>query len=216
MDLLSPSVLLRAYRAGLFPMADAERGGHIGLYRADPRAIIPIERFRVPRSVARAMRTRPFEVRLDTAFAEVVRACAEGREDGVWLTEELAGAYERLHRAGIAHSVECWTHDRLVGGLFGVALGGLFTSESMFHRADDAGNQALVAAGRHLVSRGFVLWDIQMASPHTERFGARLISADDYDRRLEAALAVECSFGPDALGPETRRAEDRPAGRSDG
>lgn len=194
MDLLSPTVLVRAYRAGLFPMADSSEGGRIGLYRADPRAVIPIDGFRIPRSVARAIRRHGFEIRVDGAFSEVVRACAEGRSDGVWLTEELAGAYDELHRAGVAHSVESWNAGRLVGGLFGVAIGGLFTSESMFHRAPDAGNHALVGTATHLAERGYALWDIQLASAHTERFGAQLISAEEYDRRLASALALERTF----------------------
>lgn len=201
MDLLSPGVLLRAYRAGFFPMADSDHGGQIGLYRADPRAIIPIERFRVPRSVARAIRRRRYEIRIDAAFGSVIAACATGRADGEWLSPDLAAAYERLHQSGYAHSVECWEQGRLVGGLFGVALGGLFTSESMFHTAPDAGNQALVATAEHLAARRYALWDIQMSSPHTARFGATLVGADEYERHLERALEVPCTFGSTPLAP---------------
>lgn len=195
MDPLAPATLVGAYRAGLFPMADSERGGAVGFYRADPRAVIPLERFRIPRTVARSLRRQRIDIRIDADFAGVVGACASRRgDDGVWLTEELAAAYVRLHRLGIAHSVEAWSGGFLVGGLFGVALGGLFTSESMFHRADDAGNAALVATARHLAVRGFVLWDIQMSSAHTERFGATLVPAADYERRLRDALSVSARF----------------------
>lgn len=213
MDLLSPTVLVRAYRAGLFPMADSDQGGRIGLYRADPRAVLPIDGFRIPRSVARGIRRRSYEIKLDEAFPEVVRACAAGRSDGVWLTEELAGAYDELHRAGVAHSVESWEGGRLVGGLFGVAIGGLFTSESMFHRAADAGNHALVGAAAHLAGRGYTLWDIQVASAHTERFGATVIGADEYDRRLAGALALDRAFDPEDAAKPARHTDLGVSGR---
>lgn len=193
-SILSPATLVRAYASGLFPMADSRRGGAVALYTADPRGIIPIESFRVPRSVARAVRRAPYEIAVDRDFASVVSACAEGREDGVWLSPELAGAYRRLHALGLAHSVECWEGGLLVGGLFGVALGGLFTSESMFHRAPDAGSLALVAAASRLRERGFALWDIQMTSPHTRRFGAVDIDAGEYEVRLSRALGRRRSF----------------------
>jgi leucyl/phenylalanyl-tRNA--protein transferase len=180
-------------------MADPEQGGRIAYYTADPRGVIPLGRFRIPRSVARAIRRRGAgdRILLDAAFAEVVAGCAEGRADGAWLTDELADAYCRLHSAGVAHSVECWRAGRLVGGLFGVALGGLFTSESMFHRATDAGNAVLVATAAHLMRRSFVLWDIQMASAHTRRFGAEEISAEEYARRLRRALVLARRFAPE-------------------
>lgn len=170
---------------------DAEGAtGPVGLYECDPRAVMPIEGFRVPRSVRRALRRGRYAIRVDAAFAEVVAGCA-GRREGVWLTPRLGAAYIRLHRLGLAHSVEAWDAGGLRGGLFGVALGGLFTSESMFHRATDAGNAALVGAARLLAEGGFALWDVQMATEHTRRFGAEEISPADYRRRLRAALAVE-------------------------
>jgi leucyl/phenylalanyl-tRNA--protein transferase len=164
--------------------------GPVGLYECDPRAVMPIAGFRVPRSVRRALRRRPYAIRVDAAFAEVVAACAADRE-GVWLTPRLADAYAELHRCGVAHSVEAWDAGGLQGGLFGVALGGLFTSESMFHRADDAGSAALVGAAGLLAAGGFALWDVQMASAHTRRFGAEEIAPADYRRRLRAALAAD-------------------------
>ena len=169
--------------------------GPVGFYSAEPRAVLPVEGFRVPRSVARALRRRPYETRVDGDFAGVARACAEGRS-GVWLTPRLIAAYERLHALGIAHSVECWHEGRLVGGLFGVALGGLYTSESMFHRAPDAGSWALVAAHRRLAERGFALWDVQMASPHVARFGLEELSEEEYLARLAAALVLRPRFAP--------------------
>ena len=186
-----PDEMLAAYSAGWFPM---DIDGHIGFYEFSPRAIIPLDGFRVPRSVRRALREDPFEVRLDTAFAQVVAECAAPREGGEWLSPSLATAYQQLHAAGDAHSVEVWFADRLVGGLFGVALGGLFTSESMFHRVANAGNAALVAAHEHLTRRGYTLWDIQMTSSHTVRFGAQELSPADYRRLLRPALALPVTF----------------------
>lgn len=183
---------MRAYAAGLFPMAGED--GVIRLYEADPRAVIPVETPRVPRSVARARRRRGYRIAVDRDFPAVVQACRERRDDGEWLSPALAAAYVRLHGHGLAHSVECWDGEDLVGGLFGVALGGLFTSESMFHRAPDAGSLAIVATAERLREHGFLLWDVQMASPHTARFGAVEIPAEEYRRRLAAALSVRRAF----------------------
>lgn len=187
---LDPAELLAAYAEGWFPM---DIDGRVGLYECDPRAVVPVGSARVPRSVARAERREGFEIRLDTAFAEVVAACG-GPRSGEWLTPRLADAYLALHRIGVAHSVESWRGGRLAGGLFGVALGGLFTSESMFHREGDAGNAALAATVRLLRRAGFVLWDVQMWSGHVGRFGAVNVSPDEYRERLAAALAVPAVF----------------------
>jgi leucyl/phenylalanyl-tRNA--protein transferase len=192
-DPIDPQQLLAGYVAGWFPM---DVDGDVGFYETDPRAIIPIDGFRVPRSVARALRGAPFEIRIDAAFDEVVASCGGQRHGGAWLTPRLADVYSSLQRAGYAHSVEAWRDGRLAGGLFGVALGGLFTSESMFHRESDAGSAALVATHRHLVERGFALWDIQMASHHTERFGAAGVSPARYRDLLEQALALPVRFAP--------------------
>ena len=164
--------------------------GPVGLYTCDPRGVLPIEGFRVPRSVRRALRARRYAIRVDGAFTEVAAACAGPRAGGTWLTPRLVAAYVRLHRTGWAHSIEAWDGDRLAGGLFGVALGGLFTSETMFHRAPDAGNAALVGAARLLGEAGFTLWDIQMTSPHTLRFGALALTPEEYRGRLADALDV--------------------------
>ena len=182
---------MTAYAAGWFPM---DVDGRIGFYECDPRAVIPIDGFRVPRSVGRALRGGAFEARLDTAFEEVVAACGGRRQGGAWLSRRLAVAYCDAHAAGLAHSVEIWSEGRLVGGLFGIALGGLFTSESMFHRTPDAGSAALVATHSHLLARRFTLWDIQMSSPHTLRFGAVDLTPREYRRRLADALPLKRSF----------------------
>jgi leucyl/phenylalanyl-tRNA--protein transferase len=193
---LAPEALIAAYRRGWFPMDEPGARGPVGLFDADPRGIIPIEGFRVPRTVARRLRTAGYEIRVDAAFDEVAAACSVRPGQGTWLTPRLAAAYGRLHRRGLAHSVEAWREGRLCGGLFGVTLGGLFSSETMFHRAPDAGNAALVAAARLLAERGFVLWDIQMTSAHTERFGAVEIPRSEYRRRLREALRLERTLTP--------------------
>jgi leucyl/phenylalanyl-tRNA---protein transferase len=190
---LSPAALLDAYARGWFPMDEPGARGPVALYEADPRGVIPLERFRVPRSVARGLRRAGYEIRVDAAFDRVAAACSVRRE-GTWLTPRLVAAYCRLHRIGVAHSVEAWRGGRLRGGLFGVALGGTFSSETMFHWGPDAGNAVLVATARLLADRGFVLWDIQMVSAHTARFGAVEVPAPRYARLLRSALTLERSL----------------------
>ena len=146
-------------------MDEAGARGAVGLYTCDPRGVLPIEGFRVPRSVRRALRARRYAIRVDAAFAEVAAACAGTRSGGMWLTPRLMAAYVRLHRRGSGAQRGGLGRRPPGGGLFGVALGGLFTSETMFHRAPDAGNAALVGAAGLLADAGFALWDIQMTSP---------------------------------------------------
>ena len=193
---LAPEALLAGYVNGWFPMDEPGASGPVGMFEADPRAVLPIGGFRIPRSVRRAERARPFEIRVDTAFWEVADACAEREHDGIWLTPRLVRAYVALHRRGHAHSVEAWCDGRLSGGLFGVALGGMFSSETMFHRAPHAGNAALVATAGLLAQAGFSLWDIQATSEHTLRFGAQELAPPEYRRRLRRALRER----PEPLG----------------
>lgn len=185
---LAPRELLAAYAGGWFPMDEPGAAGPVAMYEADPRGVIPVDGFRTPRSVRRALRGAPYEIRVDASFDAVAAACAVRPGEGVWLTPRLARAYGTLYRLGVAHSVEAWRDGRLCGGLFGVALGGLFSSESMFHRAPDAGNAVLVGTVALLRRAGFSLWDIQVTSPHTERFGAVGITPAEYRRRLRRAL----------------------------
>lgn len=184
---LTPQLLLNAYSQGIFPMAEDDV---IYWYDPDPRTIIPLETFHVPRSLARTIRRSRFEVRADTAFRAVMEACAEpapGREV-TWINEEIITAYCELHALGFAHSVETWQDGVLVGGLYGVSLGGLFAGESMFSRATDASKVALVHLVERLRRGGFVLLDTQFMTNHLQRFGAIEIPRAEYQARLIHAL----------------------------
>jgi leucyl/phenylalanyl-tRNA--protein transferase len=199
--------VLEGYASGIFPMARAD--GAIEWWRPDPRGIIPLDEFHVPSSLARVVRSGRFALATDVAFEEVMRACADRPE--TWISEDIIRCYTELHRMGVAHSVECRGADgTLVGGLYGVALGGAFFGESMFSRAANASKVALV----HLVDRmrrgNFVLLDVQFQTDHLERFGAVEIRHDEYMKRLEVALRVPARWHaadahPDGGGP-------RPAG----
>lgn len=186
---LAPGTLLAAYRRGLFPMPEPE-SRTITWWCPVERGILPLDRLRVSRSLRRSCRR--FEVRVDTAFDQVVSACADPRRDGGWIDEQIAAAYGDLHRLGWAHSVETWQDDRLVGGLYGVALGGLFAGESMFHRVTDASKVALVALVDLLRDEmaDQRLLDVQWVTPHLARLGAVSLSRAAYLQRLARALEV--------------------------
>lgn len=191
---LDPNTLIAGYCYGVFPMADEE--GNIHWCAPDPRAIIPLETFHVPRRLMRTFRKGEFEIRVDSDFATVIRECARpapGRH-GTWISPELIDAYEQLHAMGFAHSVETWQDGVLVGGLYGVALRGLFAGESMFSRQPDASKIALVALVNRLRAGGFVLLDTQFLTPHLARFGAIEIPRQEYHARLVHALAVQARF----------------------
>jgi len=189
---LTPEGVLLAYRHGIFPMAD-ERSGETLWFRPDPRAVIRLGGFHVSRSLARTLRRGVFEVRVDTDFEGVMRGCAD-RPEGTWISERFVEVYGALHRAGRAHSVETWRGGRLCGGTYGVALGGAFMAESMFHRETDASKVALAALVQRLRERGFALLDVQYVTPHLESLGAIEIVRREYERRLEHALALPCTF----------------------
>jgi leucyl/phenylalanyl-tRNA--protein transferase len=194
--MIEPELLVSAYASGWFPMA--VEGGELRWFSPDPRGVIPLEAFSVPRRLARMWRQGRFRIEIDTAFAEVIRACAETERDpadpGTWITEEIIESYTTLHARGLAHSVEVWREDRLIGGLYGVSLAGAFFGESMFHWETDASKIALIALVERLVSRGYVLLDTQWTTPHLEQFGATDIPRREYLRRLERALRVEAAF----------------------
>lgn len=171
-------------------MADEE--GEIGWYSPDPRAIFPLDAFHVPRSLLKTIRKGVFEVKIDTAFEEVMWACADRQE--TWISEDIVAAYTALHRHGLAHSVEAWQGGELVGGLYGVALGGAFMGESMFSKVPDASKVCLVFLVERLKERGFILLDSQMATTHLQRFGQIEIPRMEYLRRLSKALKLTCQF----------------------
>jgi leucyl/phenylalanyl-tRNA--protein transferase len=183
--------LLLAYRQGIFPWSVRP----ITWWSPDPRGVIEFERVHIPRSLARTLRLAPFKVTRDQAFSDVIRECATvPREDRTWISPEFMTAYTRLHRAGHAHSVECWQDGQLVGGIYGVAVGGLFAGESMFHRVSNASKVALVHLIDHLRESGFTLFDIQMVTSTTAQLGAVEIPRAEYLDRLAAAVARENRF----------------------
>ena len=191
---LTPHVLLTAYSQGIFPMGDET--GHIYWYDPDPRAILPLESFHVPRSLAKRIRKGGFVIRADTEFRAVMTACAEpgpGRET-TWITPEIIDAYCELHNLGFAHSLEVRIDDESVGGLYGVTVGGLFAGESMFSRVTDSSKIALVYLVKRLRQRGFCLLDTQFMTEHLRRFGAIEIPRESYKMRLAHALTVWAKF----------------------
>jgi leucyl/phenylalanyl-tRNA---protein transferase len=190
---LAPATLLTAYRQGLFPMPLSRTD--LGWWSPDPRGVLPLDGLHISRSLRNA--SRRFEIRVDTAFAHVVTACADLRRRGGWITPDVAAAYLELHRLGWAHSVETWTRDgRLAGGLYGVAIGGLFAGESMFHVPQpfgrDASKVALVGLVEMLRADGNDerLLDVQWVTPHLRSLGVVAISRTEYLTRLQAALAL--------------------------
>jgi leucyl/phenylalanyl-tRNA--protein transferase len=193
----SPALVELAYRQGIFPMGGDD--GEIRWYSPDPRAIFPLEpgAFHIPRSLGQTIRQGRFDVRIDHDFAGVLAGCADREE--TWITDRVAAVYQAMHDEGWAHSVEAWQDGRLVGGLYGVSLGGAFMGESMFSRATDASKACLVALVARLRERGYTLLDSQFHTPHLARFGLQLIPRREYLARLADALRRDCRFVD--LGP---------------
>ena len=184
---LSVERLLEAYQSGLFPWS----ANPITWWSPDPRGVLPVGAVHVSRSLARTLRQAPYTVTFDQNFSAVIRACAEVPRSGAsstWISPQLLEAYEQLAQAGHAHSVECWQEGRLMGGVYGVSVGGFFAGESMFHRADNASKVALVHLDRHLARRGFTLLDCQMVTSVTRSLGATEIPRADYLERLSRAV----------------------------
>ena len=195
--MIRSELLLAAYASGWFPMADDE--GVISWYSPDPRGILPLAEFHAPSRLQRVVRRGHFEVGIDLAFETVIRACADAERDpddsGTWISEEIIESYCALHALGYAHSIEVRQSGELAGGLYGVALGGAFFGESMFHRATDASKVALVALVERLRARGFALLDTQWVTPHLEQFGAVEIPRPDYMELLDRSVRLEVTFG---------------------
>ena len=187
---LDAIMVLNAYAQGIFPMADY--AGKIRWYAPDPRAILEHENLYVSRSLRATIRKHLYEVCFDTAFEAVMRCCAQREE--TWINESFISTYTLLHYAGFAHSVEAWKDRQLIGGLYGVSLGGAFMGESMFSHATDASKVCLVALIEHLKEQGYVLHDVQFWTPHLASLGVIEIPRKEYERRLKTALQLECHW----------------------
>jgi leucyl/phenylalanyl-tRNA---protein transferase len=190
-QMIPVDLVLQAYQQGWFPMGDNRTPG-IEWYSPDPRGVLPIETFHAPARLERVIRQGKFDIRINDAFLEVLTSCA-GRGE-TWITEEIVGTYLELHRLGFAHSVEAWHEGSLAGGLYGVALGGAFFGESMFHRVTDASKVALHGLIERLRGRGFTLLDTQWVTPHLRQFGAIEIPRARYLRLLQRALVRPSAF----------------------
>ena len=187
---LNTEILESCYRAGAFPMAD--RYGRIQFYRSDPRAILELGSLHVSKSLARVVRKGVYEVRVDQDFEGVIRACSQRQE--TWISEEIIRGFVALHEEGKAHSVEAYREDKLMGGLYGVTLGGAFMGESMFSRMRDASKVCFVYLVERLEERGYVLLDCQIQNDHLASLGAVEIPEREYLRRLREALELKRSF----------------------
>jgi leucyl/phenylalanyl-tRNA--protein transferase len=203
---LAPARLVEAYRHGIFPWFS--EGEPILWWSPDPRMVLIPNQVKVTRSLAKTLRRRDFEIRVDTSFAEVMRECAAPRDgqDGTWISPAMVHAYSELHRMGLAHSVETWREGALIGGLYGVALGRAFYGESMFSRAPDASKIALVALCRQLERWGFGLIDCQMHTAHLESMGASPLSRAAFARRLAELTERPALPGPWRFDTDSRMA----------
>jgi leucyl/phenylalanyl-tRNA---protein transferase len=202
MQVLSPELLLCAYASGVFPMANDRFDPTIHWIEPRRRGILPLEAFHVPKSLRKVVRQGRFEIRVDSAFAEVIAACAASRPERprTWLNDELLELYGALHERGYAHSVEAWADGRLAGGLYGVSLGAAFFGESMFTRQRDASKAALVDLVERLRAGGYLLLDTQFVTDHLRRFGAIEVSRPLYRAMLRDAIETPATFYSDAGG----------------
>lgn len=191
--ILKPDIILEAYCAGLFPMAAARHGAEIRWYDPDPRGVLPIAGLHVPKRLARTIRRKPYDITFDKDFAAVIRGCADTRED-TWINDDIIALYTALHDRGFAHSVEAWHDGKLVGGVYGIAIGAAFFGESMFSTATDASKIALVYLVARLWRRKFTLFDTQFINPHLLQFGAHEIPRGAYKQQLAAALRAPADF----------------------
>jgi leucyl/phenylalanyl-tRNA--protein transferase len=195
MEPITSQQLLAAYTQGIFPMAASRDAEELEWFLPQERGVLPLDAFHIPRSVQKLLRKHPYDIRCDAAFPEVIRGCAEapGRED-TWINDTIIRLYTELWRMGFAHSVECWRGDQLCGGLYGVAIGGVFCGESMFSLESGASKVALCYLVTHLREREFQLLDTQYVNPYLAQFGAVSISRAEYLQRLARALSFRCRF----------------------
>lgn len=192
MKRLTPHIVLAGYEMGAFPMADPRANNQVYWYAPDPRAVLPLNAFHVPKNLRKVVDREQFEIVSDRNFEDVIRACAD--RDSTWISEEIIRVYCTLHEYGFAHSVEAHRQGCLVGGLYGVAIGGAFFGESMFHRETDASKVALVHLVRGLRRGGFALLDTQYSTPHLEQFGVIEIPREEYEECLCGALELEAQW----------------------
>lgn len=210
-DRFDTEKLLDCYRQGVFPMADSRHDMNLFLISPEIRGVLPLDRFHIPKRLRRTIRKAPFRVTVDLAFNRVMEACAEEMPDRptTWINTPILNLYGALHRQGYAHSVECWNAEGwLVGGVYGVSLGGAFFGESMFSRVSDASKVALVHLAARLIAGGYQLLDAQFHNPHLEQFGLEEVPKAQFKIRLERALSAQADFycagsaGPDELSGE--------------
>ena len=196
MSHIDPEELLLAYQLGIFPMAETRSADDVLWIRPRQRGILPLNRFHVPRRLARTIRSDRYEVRIDTAFGEVIRGCASAGPDrgDTWINQPIIDVFDALHARGAAHSVECWDAGELVGGVYGLSLGAAFFAESKFGRRTDASKVALVHLAARLKHGGYTLLDAQFPNPHLTQFGAIAVSEQRFGELLEAALKRSGDF----------------------
>src|SRR5262245_6447237 len=196
MSTITPQILLKAYAAGIFPMAESAEDNALYWVEPEERGIFPLNGLHISHSLRKRVRQRRFEIRIDTAFHEVITACAETKPDRrtTWINQRIKSLYGQLFKMGCCHSVECWRGQHVVGGLYGVRIGAAFFGESMFSRETDASKVALVHLVARLKTGGFSLLDAQFTTPHLESLGARAISRTDYHMLLERAIDKDADF----------------------
>jgi leucyl/phenylalanyl-tRNA---protein transferase len=190
-DYLEPEIMLRLYLKGAFPMTDEETG-IINWYMPEKRTIIPLDNYNYPRSLKKVISESKFEFRIDIDFLSVVKNCAS--RSSTWISEELIEAYLRLDKLGFIHTVETWQKDKLVGGLYGVAIKGVFFGESMFSKVSQASKAALIKLIEHLNQKKYALLDVQYMTPHLKMFGAIEINFEQYEELLKKAHKIDCNF----------------------
>ena len=196
MSTITPQILLKAYAAGIFPMAESAEDNALYWVEPEERGIFPLDGLHISRTLRKRIRQRRFDIRIDTAFQDVIAACAEKQPDRktTWINQRIKSLYGQLYKMGCCHSVECWNGQELVGGLYGVRIGGAFFGESMFSRETDASKVALVHLVARLRAGGFHLLDAQFTTPHLESLGARSISRADYHLLLERSIDQDAHF----------------------
>ena len=194
--MITPEILLKAYAAGIFPMAETAEDSALYWVEPDERGVIPLRGLRISRSLRKQVRKHPFEIRIDSAFSDVIDACAAKTKNrkSTWINARIRKLYNQLHKMGHCHSVECWEDGKLVGGLYGVKIGAAFFGESMFSRVTDASKVALVHLVARLNAGGFQLLDAQFMNPHLKTLGAVVISKADYKELLPSAIEASADF----------------------